>query len=53
MPLFPARRASQFTAVPTPRGDTKPTPVTATRLGSLFTGCLFDFVWTVRGGGAA
>src|SRR5438270_8191786 len=36
MPLFPARRACQFSAVPTPTGDTRPTPVTATRLGSVF-----------------
>src|SRR3954468_22481175 len=35
MPLRPASRASQFSAVPTPRGDTRPTPVTATRRGSV------------------
>src|SRR5215208_3123960 len=31
MPLFPSRRARQFSAVPTPSGDTRPTPVTTTR----------------------
>src|SRR3954466_6671828 len=32
MPLFPARRASQFACVPMASGDTSPTPVTTTRL---------------------
>src|SRR3954453_19442544 len=32
MPLRPAHNASQFAAVPMPRGDTRPTPVTTTRL---------------------
>src|SRR5262245_28301324 len=32
-PERPAVRASQFSALPTPSGDTRPTPVTATRRG--------------------
>src|ERR1051326_336599 len=32
MPLRPAQSASQFASVPTPTGDTRPTPVTTTRL---------------------
>src|SRR3954454_9623498 len=32
MPLRPAHSASQLAAVPMPRGDTRPTPVTTTRL---------------------
>src|SRR5687768_15727702 len=31
IPLFPSIRARQFSAVPTARGDTRPTPVTTTR----------------------
>src|SRR6185295_3575647 len=31
MPLSPAIRARQFSAVPTPKGETRPIPVTATR----------------------
>src|SRR5262245_25941588 len=33
-PLFPASNASQLAALPTPSGDTRPTPVTATRRGA-------------------
>src|SRR5436305_5768162 len=36
MPLLPASRACQLSAVPTPRGETRPTPVRATRRGSVF-----------------
>src|SRR5436305_5622058 len=36
IPLFPASRACQFSAVPTPRGEMRPTPVRATRRGSVF-----------------
>ncbi len=32
MPLVPAHNASQFAWVPIPTGDTRPTPVTTTRL---------------------
>src|SRR6476620_10919849 len=32
MPLWPAQSASQFASVPMPTGDTRPTPVTTTRL---------------------
>ena len=32
MPLRPAQSASQFASVPMPSGDTRPTPVTTTRL---------------------
>src|SRR5918994_7020176 len=32
MPLVPAHSASQFVCVPMPTGDTRPTPVTTTRL---------------------
>ena len=32
MPLCPAHSASQFASVPMPSGDTRPTPVTTTRL---------------------
>jgi hypothetical protein len=32
MPLRPAQSASQFGPVPIPSGDTRPTPVTTTRL---------------------
>src|SRR5687768_10032490 len=32
MPLVPAQSASQFACVPIPTGDTRPTPVTTTRL---------------------
>jgi hypothetical protein len=32
MPLCPAQSASQFAPVPMPSGDTRPTPVTTTRL---------------------
>src|SRR3954467_977611 len=32
MPLWPAQSASQFVPVPMPTGDTRPTPVTTTRL---------------------
>src|SRR6266852_3191766 len=31
MPFLPARSPSQLTALPIPRGETRPTPVTATR----------------------
>src|SRR5262245_61743412 len=31
MPLLPSLRARQFSAVPTPSGETKPTPVSTTR----------------------
>ncbi len=33
MPLLPARRADQFSALPMPSGEIRPTPVTATRRG--------------------
>jgi 3-oxoacyl-(acyl-carrier-protein) synthase len=32
IPLRPAQSASQFASVPIPGGDTRPTPVTTTRL---------------------
>src|SRR3954468_24914185 len=32
IPLWPAQSASQFVQVPMPTGDTRPTPVTTTRL---------------------
>ena len=32
MPLCPAHSAAQFASVPMPSGDTRPTPVTTTRL---------------------
>ena len=35
MPLRPAQRASQVAAVPRPSDDTRPTPVTTTRLPKL------------------
>ena len=31
MPFLPARSPAQLTALPIPRGETSPTPVTATR----------------------
>src|SRR5512143_3723990 len=49
IPLFPAVRAVQFSALPIPSGETMPTPVMATRrgedrrgIGSVLLGVLFD-----------